>query len=328
MLVRRSIAAGAALIVVILLFLGLRSCLDARKERAYKDYVRDVQALVGESDQLADQMFGQLSDPGDAGEVDIQNLFNQYRNANTQLVERARATDHPDELDQAHRYVIETLEFRESGVSRIADLLPSALAEQDRREGTESIAAEMQKFLASDVIFSQRVIPTLQAALEEEDLTGEEDPPTSQFLPDIDWLEPTTVADRISRIRSGDADSGDAAPGLHGNGLGTVTLGDTALTPGGTATVTLTDGIAFTVQVANQGEHTETDVTVRVSVGDIELEEVLDTIAAGETKDVPLTLEEQPPTGEALPVSVEIEPVPGEEKTDNNVGEFNVIFSR
>ena len=325
---RRSIAAGAALIVVILLFLGLRSCLDARKERAYKDYVRDVQALVGESDQLSDQMFGQLSEPGDAGEVDIQNLFNQYRNANSQLVERARGTDHPDELDQAHRYVIETLEFRESGVSRIADLLPSALAEQDQREGTESIAAEMQKFLASDVIYSQRVIPSLQAALEEEDLTGEEKVPTSQFLPDIDWLQPTTVADRISRIRSG-GDAGPAAPGLHGNGLGTVTLGDTALTPGGTATVTLADGLAFTVQVANQGENTETDVTVRATVGeDIELEEQLDTIAAGETKDVVLTLEEQPATGEALPVGIEIEPVPGEEKTDNNVGEFNVIFSR
>jgi hypothetical protein len=326
--VRRSIAAGAALIVVILLFLGLRSCLDARKERAYKDYVRDVQALVGESDQLADQMFGQLSDPGDAGEVDIQNLFNQYRNANAQLVERARSTEHPDELDQAHRYVIETLEFRESGVSRIADLLPSALAEQDRREGTESIAAEMQKFLASDVIFSQRVIPTLQAALEEEDLTGEGKVPTSQFLPDIDWLQPTTVSDRISRIRSG-GDSGPAAPGLHGNGLGTVALGGVALTPGGTATVTLSDDLAFDVQVANQGDNTETDVTVRVAVGDdIEVEEQLDTIAAGETKNVAVPLAEQPPTGEALPVTVEIEPVPGEEKTDNNVGEFNVIFSR
>jgi hypothetical protein len=326
--VRRSIAAGAALIVLILLFLGVRGCLDARKERAYKDYVRDVQALVGESDQLADQMFGQLAEPGDAGEVDIENLFNQYRNANAQLLDRARGTDHPDELSGAHRYLVETFEFRESGVSGIANLLPSALAEQDRREGTTAIAAEMQKFLASDVIYSQRVIPNLDAALEEQELTGEEKVPTSQFLPDIDWLQPSTVSDRISRIRSG-GDAGPAAPGLHGNGIGAVSLGGVALAPGGSATVTLSDDLSFDVQVANQGENTETDVEVRVTVGDdIEVSEVLDTIAAGETKSVVVPMAEQPPTGEALPVTVEIVPVPGEEKTDNNVGEFSVIFTR
>jgi hypothetical protein len=29
-----------------------------------------------------------------------------------------------------------------------------------------------------------------------------------------------------------------------------------------------------------------------------------------------------------VPIKVEVEPVPGEEKTDNNVQEFSVIFTR
>jgi hypothetical protein len=40
---------------------------------------------------------------------------------------------------------------------------------------------------------------------------------------------------------------------------------------------------------------------------------------------IPLT--EQPPTGQNVPITVEVEPVPGEEMTDNNVQEFTVIFT-
>jgi len=329
--VRRLIAGGAAAVVLILLILGVRGCLNARKERAFKDYVRDVSALVGESNQLSDQLFGLLSDPGSSGEVDIENAFNQFRTQSAQLVERLQDTDTPDELGGAQRYLLETFEFRRDGVSAIADELPTALAPQDRRESTDDIAAQMQTFLASDVIYAARATPRIDAALKEEGLSGEERVPESPFLPEIDWLDPTTVADRISRISTSGGGGGPAAPGLHGNGLGTVTLGGTALAPGGSGTITLSDDLAFEVQVQNQGENTETDVTVRVTVGSggdaIELEEQLPEIAAGETQTVTLALAERPPTGEQIPITVEIEPVPGEEKTDNNVGEFSAIFT-
>ena len=328
---RRLIAGGAAVVVLILLFLGVRSCVNAREERALKDYVRDVSALVGESNQLSDQLFGTLSDPGDAGEVDIENFFNQFRNQSAQLLERLEGTDTPDELATAQRYLIETFTFRRDGIAAIADALPTALAPQDRRESTEGIAAQMQQFLTSDVIYRLRAKPRIDAVLREEGLAGEERVPESPFLPDIDWLDPTTVADRISRISTSGGGDEAAAPGLHGNGVGTVALGGTALTPGGSATISLSDDLAFEVQVQNQGENTETDVGVTVTVGSggeaIELEETLPEIAAGETQTVTLPLAERPPTGEQLPVSVEVLPVPGEEKTDNNVGEFSVIFT-
>ena len=328
LLVRRLIAGGGGVLVLILLVLGVRGCLDARKERAFKDYARDVGALVGESNQLSDQLFGLLSDPGDAGEVDIENAFNQFRNASAQLVERARDTDHPDELAGAQGYLVQSFEFRRDGVAAIANALPTALAPQDRRESTAGIAAQMQQFLTSDVIYRLRVKPAIDSALEEEGLSGEERAPDSVFLPEIDWLDQTTVADRISRISTSGGDSGTAAPGLHGNGLGTVSIGGQALAPGGSASITVADGLAFEVQVQNQGENTETDVAVTVTVGDdITLEETLPEIAAGETQTVTLPLSESPPTGEQIPIQVEIAPVDGEEKTDNNVGEFSAIFT-
>ena len=158
--------------------------------------------------------------------------------------------------------------------------------------------------------------------------------PRETFVPDVEWLEAAFVADRVNGLRSGTGGTGDeaAAPGLHGNGIAAVSLGGTTLTPGAGATVQLTGDLAFEVQIQNQGENTETDVNVEVSVGEgddaIELEEAIDTIAVGEIQTVTIPLSEQPPIGQNVAISVEVEPVPGEEMTDNNVQEFTVIFTR
>ena len=323
-------AGGAGVLVLLLIVLGFRGCLDARKERAFKDYVRDVGALVQESDQESDALFQLLRDSGDANEADIANQLNAFRNQAAQLVDRAGGIDHPGDVDSAHTYLVEVFEFRSDGVAQIAEELPNAIADQgDRRGGTVKIAAAMQNFLTSDVLYQTRFTPNLNDALKKADL-GEK-VPGSGFLPDVDWLEPTTVADRV-RSLGGTGATGDAAPGLHGNGLGAVTVGGQTLTAGGSASVRLAEDLKFTIQVANQGENTETDVKVNVTVGRggdvIKLNKVLDTIAAGETKPVEIPLADQPPTGQNVPITVEVEPVAGEKKTDNNKGTFAAIFTR
>jgi hypothetical protein len=248
-----------------------------------------------------------------------------------QLVDRADGTDHPDELDEAHGYLIDTLEFRRDGIREIADQLPTALGDEGQDEATESIAAQMRNFDASDVIYSQRFTPLTRTELEEQDLTSEQ-VPESAFLPDIDWLRPNTVADRISRVSGGREEA--ATPGLHGTGLGTVTVqpGGIQLQPGAATEVRVSGDLAFQVQVSNQGENDERDVTVKLTIrggGDpIQVEERLDAIAQGETKTVTVPLADTPPTGRPATVAVEIEPVPGEQKTDNNRATFRVVFTR
>jgi hypothetical protein len=333
LLVRRGIAAGAGVLVLILLVFGVRGCLNARKEQAIKDYVRDVGALVQESDQQSRQLFQLLSGSTGGREqaVDIENTLNGYRIQSDQLVDRARDTDHPGDLNQAQRYLLQTLEFRRDGLARIADALPQALGDQERREGTDKVTADMQLFLTSDVVYSQRVIPNLNTVLKDEDLTGQVRIPTSQFLPDIQWLQPSFVSQRIGRIRTGGGGGGAASPGLHGDGLGTVSLGGQALSPGSPASIQLTGDLSFEVQVLNQGENTETDVEVRITVGKgsdaIDLNETIDSIARGETKAVKVPLKEKPPTGENVPITVEVAPVPGEKKTDNNKQTYSAIFT-
>jgi hypothetical protein len=330
-MVRRTLAVVAGLVVVILLVLGVRGCLNARKEQAIQDYVTDANELVRQSNQGGRRLFRVLQGPGGQDQaVNTENALNGERVASSGLVDQARDLDVPDEVSTAQRYLLETLELRRDGVAGVANAVPQALADQERRQSTERVSQMMRVFSASDVIYAGRYVPSLENALEDEEVATER-PLRSVFVPDPEWLDPAFVADQVAGIRSGGGDDQAAAPGLHGNGLGTVTLGGVALVAGGSATVQVTGDLAFEVQVANQGDNTETDVNVRVTVGEgpdaYENSEAIDEIAAGETKTVSIPLDEAPPTGENVPVEVEVEPVPGEEMTDNNTGTFTVIFT-
>jgi hypothetical protein len=331
-MVRRTIAIGGGLLLLILLVFAFRGCLDARKERAMEDYVRGANELTKLSQAESRQLFDVLSAPSDSDQtVNRQNQANALRSDSATLSDRARDLDVPDELSEADDYFVEALDLRRDGLAEVAEQLPGALADEERRNSTAVIADMMQVFLASDVLLTARYRPLLEEALDKENVDAPVPSVASlQFLEDIQWVDPDYVADQIAGIRG--TDGGGATPGTHGNGLGTVSLGGVALTPGASATVPLTSDIAFDIQVVNQGESTETDVVVEVTVGQggdaIKAEETIPEIAAGEAKNVTIPLTSQPPTGQNVPIAVRVKAVPGEAVTDNNVGEFTVIFTR
>ena len=330
-MVRRTIAIGGAVLLFILVVLLFRGCLDARKERAMEDYVRDANELVGLSKAESQQLFDILSAPsGEDQAVNRQNAANALKADSATLADRARDFDVPDELNDAQDYFLESLELRRDALSVVAAELPGALAQEERRSSTGRIAQMMQVLSASDVLLRSRYDVELRDALEQEDINAS--PANDReltFVTNLDWLQPDFVADQIAGIRGS---GGSATPGLHGNGLGTVSLGGVALTPGGSATVALSQDTAFDVQVVNQGESTETDVVVTVTIGSggdaIKAEETIDEIAAGEAKNVTIPLSRQPPTGQNVGITVNVKAVPGEQVTDNNEAEFTVIFTR
>ena len=55
----------------------------------------------------------------------------------------------------------------------------------------------MEMFLASDVIYSQRVAPLIQQKLAADGIHGLSTAST-QFLPNLGWLEPSTVEERLT----------------------------------------------------------------------------------------------------------------------------------
>ncbi len=337
LLVRRAIAIGGGLLVLLLLYFGIRGCQASQKEQGFKDYVRDASELVAESEQQSIALFELLGDPGNS-EVDFTSNVNGAKVQAEQLVERAEDTDVPGELEGAQENLVQTLELRRDGLDGIAREVAAASGE-DAGDVDDRVAAQMQFFLASDVIYSQRFLPKLLGEIEQEDLDQDvpvpdtlRDAETVSFLPDIEWLQPARVADSLAGV--GAAGEEAAEPGLHGNGLGGVTVkpSGTALVEGTAAQLPASEELSFDVEIANQGEHPEENVVVAVEIGSgdtaIRAEETLDAINPGESKVVNVPIGETPPTDEPVDVTVRIEPVPGEEKTDNNEASFTAIFSR
>jgi hypothetical protein len=331
-MVRRAIAVGAGIVVLILLVLLVKGCRDSAKKQAFRDYFRSVDGLLQQSNQESRALFGLLTKPGTQSAVELGSNVNGYRGEAAQLVDRAKSLDHPDELNGAQQHLIDVLEFRRDGIAGVAEELPTALGDAGQEDATKQIAVDMRTFLASDVIYTERVVPTMhkraKAEVPEEDLQV----PKSHFITDLGWLSPTTVADRIGRIRGGGS-NGPAAPGIHGTGLGTVVVkpGAQTLSSSGATEIKATPNLSFDVQVMNQGENDETDIPVKLTISGagkpIVVQQKLPSITAGQTKTVSIPLAATPPTGRPVTISVQIVGVPGEKNLDNNKASFAAVFT-
>jgi hypothetical protein len=332
-MVRRAVAVGAGLLVLVLLILAVKGCRDSARKQAFRDYFRDVNGLMQQSNQESKALFGLLTKPGTQSAVQLASNVNGYRGEAAQLVERAKGLDHPDELSQASQFIVYVLELRRDGIAGVADELPTALGDAGQEEATSKIAVYMRNFLASDVLYTEKAVPGLRKPAKAEGLDKELEIPKSHFITDLGWLSASTVGDRIGRIRSGGT-SAAASPGVHGTGLGTVTVkpGGQTLQQGGAVDIKSAPNLSFDVQVMNQGENDETDVPVKVSITGagkpIVVQQRLPTISAGQSKTVSIPLAAAPPTGRPVTVTVQVLGVPGEKNLDNNKGTFAAVFTQ
>jgi hypothetical protein len=322
-------------VLLILLFVGVRSCASSRKENALKDYNREVSSIVRESDsQVGAPFFELLGQAGNDSAQDLQTNISGYRVQAEAELKRARKLSVPGEMKGAQQSLLIALEFRRDGLGFIAERIRTALGDQGdpANKAVREIAGQMQVFLASDVLYQVRTVPLIKDALAQAKITGQA-PATSRFLPGIEWLSEETVASQLGQTLSSSGSSGSKtpAPGLHGTGLQGVTIGDTTLQPGAPNRVTASANTPIVVKFTNQGENDEFDVKVTVAVegGDkpIKTSRTVDTIAKGQTAEASLTLGKAPPVGTAVTVKATVAKVPGEQKTDNNTATYDVLFT-
>ena len=332
-MVRRAAAVGAGIVVLILLILAIKGCRDSARKQSFRDYFREVDGLVQQSNQESRALFGLLTRPGTQSAVQLASNVNGYRGEASQLVDRAKGLDHPGELNDAAQHLVQTLEFRRDGIAGVAQELPTALGDAGQQTAAAKIAVYMRNFLASDVIYTEQVVPGMRKPAKKEGLAGELQIPKSHFITDLGWLSASTVGDRIGRIRSGGS-AGPAAPGIHGTGLGTVTVkpGGQTLTQGSAVDIKSSPNLSFDVGVMNQGQNDETNVPVKITISGagtpIVVQAKLPSIAAGQTKTVSIPLAAAPPTGRPVTITVQIVGVPGEKNLSNNKGTFAAVFTQ
>ncbi len=329
MMVRRRIAAGVGVVVLIVIVLLVNGCLKRGKEQALKDYNTSVSKIAQESQaQVARPLFATLAGAAGKSALDVSSQVNQLRMQAEEQAKQAKALSVPSPMTAAQRNFLLTLNLRVEGVAKVANLVRSALGGQ-AQQATTSIAGAMEIFLASDVLYSQRVVPLIQQTLAANGVTGETTS-ASHFLPNLGWLQTATVQAKLSGQTT--AGTGAVTPGTHGHALKGVSVGTNTLAP--SPTLNHVSGGAnptFTVMVENAGSNPQTSVKVDIAVTSegktLTASHLIDKTEPGSTSNVDI-----PVTGVALGaasrVSVNIEPVPGEGDTENNKGTYLVIFGK
>ena len=334
---RQLVLGGGALAVFLVLIFLVSSCQSSRKERALKDYNRSVTELATDSDKVGEGFFAALNAASSGDDVEVR--VNQLRLTADELVKRAEGLEPRDELARAQSSLELVLNLRAQGLRKIGDKLPRALvAGRDNAQSVETalkqIAGQMQQFLASDVIYSQRTAPYLREALEDTDVEGQRFY-ASRFLPSIGWLDPDAVAGRLGSQRAAGGKGADPnpAPGLHGHALTSVAVGGTTLQPG-----TLINKVAtrpaptFTVKFSNGGDSDEREVvvTARISSGGggpaVARKKTIAQTKSKADATVTIPLGSSRPAGSAI-LTITVAKVPGEEETANNKQTYTILFT-
>jgi hypothetical protein len=328
-MVRRRVAAAVGVVLLIVIVLVVNGCLKGQKKQALESYNRDVNRITQESDQQVSQpFFAALANANSKSALDVEVQLDQLHILAQNQAASAKGLSAPSSMSGAQRNLLLALNLRAEGVAKVASLVRTALGGQAKQASTP-IAGDMEIFLASDVLYSQRIVPLIQETLTGSGVQGQSTSPSS-FLPNLGWLEPATVLARLTGQPVSSSQSGQIAPGTHGSALLGVSVGTNALQP--EPTLNHVSGGAnptFTAIVEDAGSNPETDVKVNVTITaggkQYKASHTINSTQPGTKSnvDIPVT---GVPLEVASKIEVSVEPVPGETNTENNKASFIAIF--
>lgn len=322
MLRRRALALGGGLLLLILIVLGVRGCLNARKDRALADYADNVKEIVNETGQRSESFFAKFSNPGTLTVTEFVTEVEADSSAMDNYATRVNALDTPGDMKGAQGALELVYRLRSSAMAKIADRMSTALGNVGSEQATAVIANQMRTLMASDVLYSEIVRPEIDAVLADNGIEGH-DVPQGVFVPEeTRWLEETSVSAALASVSGA---TGTATPGVHGLGLISASVSGTKLSADSVTTVSTEGTPEVEAEVQNQGESTENGITVSVTVeGGNTLQGTIPSIEASETESVSIPLTGTPRGRVTL--EVDVQPVPGERVADNNKASYTVIF--
>lgn len=328
-LVRRRIAVAVGVVMVIILVLAIDGCLKSQKVQALKTYNQEVNRIAHESEQtISHALFRTLVGAGGKSALDVEVKLDELRGQQQTLAEQAGKLSVPGDMAGAQRNLLLALDLRTEGIAKVAGQVRTALGGQSK-QASAHIAGAMENFLASDVLFAQRVTPLIEQTLASDGVSGQTTT-TSRFLPNTGWLDAETVRTRITGQSA--AQSGPVAPGTHGHKLGSVAVGTNTLEPSpGLNHIAGGTNPTFTVTVENTGENPETNVKVDITVEGggrtLKTSHTIDRTEPGASVNVDIPVNGVT-LGVASKITVAIEPVPGETETENNKNTYDAVFEK
>jgi hypothetical protein len=325
--VRRAIAIGAVLVVIVLIALGVHGCEQSATSSALQDYTNNVSSLVRQSNATGSELFTVLAGAANAGNATSvhESISRTLQSADNQL-NSVKALSVPSQVAGPQQKLVLTFQMRADGIANIANDIEPALATSANIGAVNAIATQTARFYASDVLYKDYYVPEVYAALQANGTRFSGLPP-GQFVPNVDWLVPADIANALHVTVPGLTTSTKVTPGTHGHQLNSVSVAGITLQTGSTNAIPAKPPPTFTLNFANSGSNNEANVVCQVTVTgtNVKGQTVVPETTAGKSATCQVKLDSSPPTG-TYSVVARIDKVPGEKILSNNFQTFPVTF--
>jgi hypothetical protein len=328
-LLRLIVALVAIIVVVVVIVVAVTASRGNGDAADYQKYMTSVASILKQSDSIGTQLATLLTNPGDTNRKDIQTKLQQFVLKSEQLEAQAKQLAVPKELieQNVHQFFVMAMTFRHTGLANLEPSLMNALEVQDTDVAAEEISTAMYYLTNSDFLYKEVFVPKATEIVKEKSLDGVT-VPASTFLSDPDLASRTQAQQIIGQLKSA-----GSLQAVHGVAIAKIMAQPDSqeITNGQTYNLTSSDQLAFLVTVENQGNMSEKDVPVVVTLAAPTGDPQKITVTIPELKPgkpVVATVRGLNPTqyGDVATLTVNVGPVSGEKFKDNNTIEANVIF--
>ncbi|MGH3041416.1 MAG: CARDB domain-containing protein [Gaiellaceae bacterium] len=324
-LYRLGVLIAAAILLAVIFILVVNNCRGDQKRAAYEDYMESATTVATGSADLGRELNNQLTTPGirlEALRSQVDGLHDQQQ----QILRQAQELGPPGPLVEQQEALVEAMQFRVNGLAGLARGLQLVAETDNPEESSGNLANQAQRLVASDIVYADAFKAAAESVLEQQGITNIS-VPASVFVQNPEFASPAFWTQSVNRLTQG-----PEATGLRGNGIEGVRVlpEGQELSATGDNTVQVSEDLAFEVLVENSGESQETQVKVTLVVRQqprISKEQTIDVINPGETKRVRFTGFDNIAFSTQTTLLVTVEPVPGEQNTNNNTREFPIIFT-
>jgi hypothetical protein len=329
-LLRLILVAVGVIVLIVIIVVVVTTTRGGNETAQYQAYMKSVTDILKQSDAIGTNLSTLLTQPGDTSRKDVQSKLDEFVSQSETLETKAKALVPPESLvenDVAQFFVL-VMTFRHEGLTNLKPALINALDTQDSDVVAEQISEALAYLTNSDFLYKTVFVKGATDLVKLKNIEGVTIP-DSKFLEDPDMASQAEAQNIIAQLKS----TGNLQA-VHGVALTQVMEQpeNKQIKDGQTYNLTSTDQLLFVVTVRNQGNMSEKNVPVVVTLGkkdDPDPQKItvnIPEIKPG--KDGTATVEGLNPTGygEVAVISIEVGPVAGEKVKDNNSIEAKVIF--
>jgi hypothetical protein len=317
-----------AILLVILLVVAIQSCQESGNRAKYENYMKRVSDIGVDSQQIGRDLTSALTSAS-LKEPALERRLAGLARRQELDVQHARDITPPARLEEEHRNLIESLQFRVNGLVGLQRAFHETASTKSTTEAATTLAGQAARLLASDVVWDDNFKDPARRVLAGQGVHVTV--PDSNFLENPELASSGSLASILDRIRG--AQTGVTHGGLHGTGLVTVKAlpNGTELSTSTEKTVIATDQLAFSVTVKDTGDSRELNIpvtlTIQQSGAPIVKHSTIDVIDPGQEKTIVFTHIGAVNLTSPTTIKVDVSPVPGETRTSNNTAEYKVLFS-